>query len=64
MIQKTNESMDVEIIDNGIGFSSLKNKKKNTFGIKLISSLIEQLEGTIEKMNDEGTHWKMNIKIG
>lgn len=62
MSQKSNDSLDVQIIDNGIGFTAIKNKK-NSFGIKLITSLIEQLEGSIEKLNNKGTHWRMNIKI-
>ncbi|MCL6293904.1 tetratricopeptide repeat-containing sensor histidine kinase [Jejuia spongiicola] len=56
--------LDIEIIDNGIGFNTNEAEKNNSFGIKLIYSLIEQLEGVIEKLESKnGTHWRMNIKL-
>jgi len=56
--------LDIQIIDNGIGFNTSEAEKNNSFGIKLIYSLIEQLEGVIEKLDSKnGTHWKMTIKI-
>ncbi len=54
--------LHLDIVDNGVGFNP-KNKKQNSFGIKLINSLIQQLEGTIKKMEGQGTHWKMDLKI-
>lgn len=61
--QQVENQLQLEIIDNGIGFVSDLTEKKSTFGIKLTRSLIEQLEGTLEKIHRNGTHWKMNIKI-
>lgn len=63
MLQEDKESMHLQIIDNGVGFKTDKNTKDNSFGIKLITSLIEQLEGTIKKLDTTGTHWEMNIKL-
>ncbi|WP_347921758.1 tetratricopeptide repeat protein [Pontimicrobium sp. SW4] len=58
------EYLNIEIIDNGIGFNTNEAEKNNSFGIKLIYSLIEQLEGTIKKLDSKhGAHWKMTIKI-
>lgn len=63
MIQDNNY-LDIQIIDNGIGFNTNEAEKNNSFGIKLIYSLIEQLEGIIQKLGSKnGTHWKMHIKI-
>ncbi len=56
--------LDIQIIDNGIGFNTSKAEENNAFGIKLIYALIEQLEGVIKKLDSKtGTHWKMKIKI-
>ncbi len=63
VVQKTKHQLSLQIIDNGIGFTLNEPKTGNSFGIKLIQSLIEQLEGTIEKINQQGTHWVMLIKI-
>lgn len=59
--KKTKNQLNIQVIDNGVGFSI--KKKSNSFGIKLISSLIEQLEGTIEKIESNGTYWNMNLKL-
>ncbi len=60
---ETKNHLHIHVIDNGIGFTTFENKKNNSFGIKLINSLIQQLDGTIKKTDNEGTHWEMNIKI-
>jgi two-component sensor histidine kinase len=63
IISNSDGYLNIEIIDNGIGFDQSKAEKNNSFGIKLIYSLIEQLEGEIQKLESEnGTHWRMKIK--
>ncbi len=63
MLENKN-SLNIQIIDNGTGFNTTDTKKSNSFGIKLIYSLIEQLQGVIKKLDSKnGTHWKMSIKI-
>lgn len=54
--------VNIEIIDNGIGFDQEINAKES-FGLNLVSSLLEQLDGTITKTNNEGTHWNLRLKI-
>lgn len=61
--KETNDHLTMQVIDNGIGFTAAESEKGNSFGIKLINSLITQLEGTITKSNSTGTHWNMTIKI-
>ena len=62
-MKRTGKSdLDMEIRDNGIGFTEASVKKKG-FGITLIQSLVAQLEGTIEHIREQGTYWKMTIKI-
>ncbi|WP_422104451.1 tetratricopeptide repeat-containing sensor histidine kinase [Winogradskyella sp.] len=54
--------LELDISDNGIGFTEKEGDKKNSFGLKLIHSLIGQLDGHIERLKTNGTHWK--IKLG
>ncbi len=63
MKQENKVRMDIQIIDNGVGFAPIENENENSFGLKLINSLVEQLEGSIDMLTTAGTHWKMNIKI-
>jgi two-component sensor histidine kinase len=64
IVTRDNNYLNLEIIDNGIGFAKKEREKSNSFGIKLIYSLIEQLEGTIQKLNSKnGTHWRMTVKL-
>ena len=62
-VRRINNYLAVEVIDNGIGFPATEGKKNNSFGIKLISSLVGQMEGILEKLDARGTHWKMNVKV-
>ena len=62
-VQLNNDILEIEITDNGIGFSTEEGEKNNSFGIKLISSLIDQMDGVIEKLTAKGTHWRMRIKV-
>ena len=54
--------LEIDIRDNGIGFEADAEGKSNSLGLKIINSLILQLDGTIEKINEKGTHWKLNVK--
>ncbi len=63
IVEEAKDRLDMQVIDNGIGFTTIESKKNNSFGIKLIGSLIAQLEGTIKKSNSNGTQWNINIKI-
>ena len=63
IMQETTEDLHLQVIDNGVGFTKNDNEKSNSFGLKLITSLIEQLEGTMERINTKGTHWEMKIKL-
>lgn len=63
IMQETEEDLHLQVIDNGVGFTKDDNEKNNSFGLKLITSLIEQLEGTMERINTKGTHWEMKIKL-
>lgn len=61
-LKKVNNTLEMDIRDNGVGFTAEEEDKANSFGIKLITSLVEQLDGSIERLVSEGTHWKMKLK--
>lgn len=60
-LTKVENHLELDISDNGIGFKEDQVVKKNSFGLKLIQSLIHQLDGSIERFNTKGTHWKIKI---
>lgn len=57
------DKLHLEVIDNGIGFTATEEEKNNSFGITLISSLIEQMGGQLKKLANQGTHWQINIDL-
>lgn len=61
-IYEQKDILKIEVIDNGKGFNSSEKKKNNSFGLKLINSLIKQLDGSIKKYYNEGTHWEITLK--
>ncbi len=57
--------LSIEISDNGVGFKDTDaSKKTNSLGLKIINSLVQQLDGSIQKTINNGTHWKMEVKVG
>ncbi len=60
--QKKKDHLYIDIRDNGIGFSTQEIEQPNSFGLQLITSLVEQLEGSIEKVSKKGTCWNLIIK--
>jgi two-component sensor histidine kinase len=55
--------LQLDIIDNGIGFDHEKITESHSFGLSLLNTLVQQLEGSIEKKQTIGTHWSIKIKI-
>jgi two-component sensor histidine kinase len=60
-LREENNQLELHISDNGIGFTEQEGGKANSFGLKLIKSLIEQLDGSIKRVKSEGTQWKITI---
>ncbi len=48
--------------DNGIGCKVNINEDQNTFGLELIKILVEQLNGSIERLNEPGTVFKIEFE--
>lgn len=62
------EQFKLEIKDNGVGMQSIDLAVTTSFGLKLVHSLVKQLEGKIYMKDEEGSTWhiimsKQNMKI-
>ncbi len=56
--------LDITVSDNGIGVpAAIDWKKSPSLGLRLVSSLIIQLKGTIELVQMEGTTFHFSIPI-
>jgi len=60
-LYENNSSINLEVQDNGIGFQHVKQHKQDSFGLKLVNSLANQLDGQLEVTNGEGTRWHLSI---
>lgn len=60
LIDTEKGSYKLEITDNGIGYQLPKNSHES-FGMKLVHTLVEQLKGTIIKSSGAGTSYKIAI---
>tara|TARA_B100001093_G_C26859869_1_gene1029481 strand:- start:2985 stop:3839 length:855 start_codon:yes stop_codon:yes gene_type:complete len=64
--QHTEDTYQLNIGDNGIGFSKEKSEKPtNSMGLKLIESLARQIKGDIKKsfdLEENGTHYTLTFK--
>lgn len=57
-----NENLVLIIKDNGIGFpSSIDFKNTETLGLKLVNTLVDQINGKIEITADNGTEFKITF---
>ncbi|MDO6472783.1 sensor histidine kinase [Maribacter sp. 1_MG-2023] len=62
VLKKVNDTLEINICDNGVGFTEKEGAKQNSFGLKLIKSLISQLDGSIKRLKTGGTHWQIMVK--
>ncbi len=51
----------LEIGDNGIGFK--EGEKKSSLGLRLVQSLVNQIDGTIQKVGESGTRYKISFNV-
>lgn len=58
-LHKTGDIFTLEYKDNGVGFDPIKNK--DSFGLELIETLVEQISGKMEFVSD--SEWNTNFKI-
>lgn len=60
-LQITDGVLILEVQDDGIGYDQ-KNVRQDSFGQKLVRSLVKQLNGTMEVNSDEGTHAILEVR--
>lgn len=62
VVKEDNNQLIISISDNGEGISDKnKNGKTDSFGLKLVNSLLKQLKGQLECKNHNGCCWKISI---
>jgi two-component sensor histidine kinase/sensor domain CHASE-containing protein len=62
-ISDNNDTFILIVRDNGIGFpENIDFRKTNTLGMQLVTSLVNQLKGTIELDRSNGTEFKITFK--
>lgn len=61
-LKKVNDMLEITVSDNGVGFTEKDSVKQNSFGLKLIKSLITQLDGSIKRLKTGGTHWQIMVR--
>ena len=60
-LQEINQQLQLTISDNGIGLPD-NFENRNSFGYKLVNTLNDQLDGTMEQLAGNGTSVKMSFK--
>lgn len=61
-IKQNKKQLTVSISDNGEGISDKNTSgKTDSFGLKLVNSLLKQLNGRLECKNHDGCSWKISI---
>jgi two-component sensor histidine kinase len=60
LLQTNLTNMELHIADNGRGFSGVV--EQTSFGMKLVQTLVEQLNGSITIENKNGMRYKINIQ--
>ncbi|EIJ37080.1 signal transduction histidine kinase [Galbibacter orientalis DSM 19592] len=61
-VVKSEATIFLTIQDNGNGFQIGKLETTDSFGIKLIYSLVKQVNGTISKKSNSGTIWEISFE--
>lgn len=61
-ISKIKDQIELEIVDNGPGFTEKERSKSNSLGLKLVTSLATQLGGDLQLLDYTGTHWKLLLQ--
>ena len=61
-INNEEQHVNITIEDNGRGLpDNFDFRKSDSFGLKLVHSLVKQLGGAIDCKSDKGTHWTLTL---
>jgi two-component sensor histidine kinase len=62
LVQYNGDRFNLVVSDNGVGFpKDIDFKKMESLGLRLVNTLVDQLKGTIELENNEGTKFKIEF---
>ncbi|WP_163381110.1 histidine kinase dimerization/phosphoacceptor domain -containing protein [Cyclobacterium sp. SYSU L10401] len=61
-LERTDPTLTLHYMDNGIGFEEKNPDTPTGFGAQLIQLLTAQLDGQIRKLNHEGTYYLLNFQ--
>ena len=55
--------LNIRIRDNGGGIPPIDEKQRKTFGMKIVSTLIKELKGSLDVKSEDGTTYDLHIPI-
>lgn len=55
--------LQIRIRDNGAGMPPVDEKQRKTFGMKIVSTLLKELKGSLDVKNENGTTYDLHIPI-
>lgn len=55
--------LNIRIRDNGAGMPPVDEKQRKTFGMKIVTTLIKELKGSLNVRSENGTTYDLNIPI-
>lgn len=55
--------LNIRIQDNGAGMPAVDEKQRKTFGMKIVTTLIKELKGSLNVNNENGTTYNLQIPI-
>jgi len=61
-LQKQQQHLQLKIQDNGIGIKEIDWEDSSSFGLTLVHSLVQQLDGKIHLVNENGSAWHILIR--
>jgi two-component sensor histidine kinase len=59
----SDHELSIRITDNGGGMPAVDEKQRKTFGMKIVSTLIKELKGSLDVKSDNGTTYDLHIPI-
>ena len=60
---ESDNGLNIRITDNGRGMPAVDEKQRKTFGMKIVSTLIKELKGSLDVKSDNGTTYDLHIPI-
>lgn len=63
-LKRENQSLCLAVSDNGVGLApNFELNQTGSLGLQLVSTLVSQLNGTLEQSSNHGTHYRITFSI-